>query len=506
MDKKYIQVLFYLLVFLHALPVLLLDHLISVDGPAHLYNANLIIRLLSAGNDSANIFFEFSNSWSPNWTAHILLVLLSKLFGAFAAEKWIWFLYLVLLPMSFKSLIQTISPKSNAAPFYVFPFIYAFPLFLGFYSFCLALPIVFYLLAFVLRDNKIKQKRLYLFFLLGLLYFSHVFAFFAFWIALFVHFFFSILTVYEDKFRVRQKVKILLYLSVPFFLLFIYFAVNAGISGIGGDVSFREKYIWLRELRVIQSLDYNFQLPFTKALFYILFFVPILLVSRKSSQFFERMPWLTLSFVFCILFFVFPNHAVSGGFISIRLFWLCILFYVIWLGSLNTQAYLSWILALIFSGISLLLLQNNFRKLKEQSDLVSELLEANLYISPASILLPINYSEDLMHTNISSYLALKNKVVLLDNYEASQKHFHLEWKKNRSPYESAGTFSTNKNPCLTLLNFEKTANVKVDYISVWNKPKALNDSCGEDLRKQLDAFFNKTMVSSGGHLVLYKRK
>src|SRR3569832_1056948 len=126
---------FYVILILYLIPVFLLDYFVTRDGPAHLYNSNLINHILFKHGGVSSFFFEFTPYVNANWTGHILLCILNLFLPAMLCEKIIFCIYIILLALGFRRFILTINPNNAAASWLIFPFIYTFPLNSGLYSF-----------------------------------------------------------------------------------------------------------------------------------------------------------------------------------------------------------------------------------------------------------------------------------------------------------------------------------------------------------------------------------
>ena len=69
---------FYLIVLLYLIPVLAFKFFPTVDGPAHLYNSNLIFELWTNTDGPISNYFQFNNTITPNWSGHFLLLSLES--------------------------------------------------------------------------------------------------------------------------------------------------------------------------------------------------------------------------------------------------------------------------------------------------------------------------------------------------------------------------------------------------------------------------------------------
>jgi hypothetical protein len=111
-----------------------------------------------------------------------------------------------------------------------------------------------------------------------------------------------------------------------------------------------------------------------------------------------------------------------------------------------------------------------------------------------------------MLNNISSYLAVEKDIVLLDNYEASQVHFPVGWKKGVNPLNLIGDFGTNHKPCLSFSAFKTQTGKPIDYILTLEEPAQPTDSCTKNVISQLSKNYDLIYSTPMKNGKLYKVK
>ena len=79
----------------------------SMDGPAHLYNSNLIKQLVLS-NHFIGDFFQINSFPVPNWTSHFILSFFGLFLPAWLSEKFLLILYVSGMAISFRLLIKTL--------------------------------------------------------------------------------------------------------------------------------------------------------------------------------------------------------------------------------------------------------------------------------------------------------------------------------------------------------------------------------------------------------------
>jgi len=115
----------------------------TLDGAAHLHNAQLIQSLLYEGSSALHQVYMFTPEVVPNWTGHFLLAGLNSFLPAFVAEKVFLLIYLIGLPCSFRFFIKKINSPNILLSYLIFPFCYTFLFLLGFYNFSLGILFLF---------------------------------------------------------------------------------------------------------------------------------------------------------------------------------------------------------------------------------------------------------------------------------------------------------------------------------------------------------------------------
>ncbi|MEO8588634.1 MAG: hypothetical protein ABI432_04635, partial [Flavobacteriales bacterium] len=160
--------LFYLMLALHAVPVLVFRWFPTLDGPGHLYNAR-IVRSLMAGDGAIGRFFEVNSFPEPNWLGHAIMAGVMTFAPAHIAEKTVMLLYVIGLPLAFRFALRHLG-SAGWATLLIFPFIYGFTFRVGFLNFSLALPLLLLSLGMGLGS----RARWPLALVLTILYFAHL--------------------------------------------------------------------------------------------------------------------------------------------------------------------------------------------------------------------------------------------------------------------------------------------------------------------------------------------
>ncbi|MBL7924125.1 MAG: hypothetical protein JNL88_08000 [Bacteroidia bacterium] len=503
------SLLFAMVLLLHLLPVLLLTPFVTLDGPAHLYNTRMLHTFWFGEPGVIASFFEFNNFPEPNWTGHVLLALFQCLAAPLLAEKLMIILILLLTAWSYRMLIFQIRPEAGWLSWLIFPFLYNFPLLLGFFNFALAMALLPAWIAWWMKHHReVKSLRtttgIALFFLL--LYFSHLVVFL---LAGMTAGLVSLLNREKNsELSLQKELGFLLLVSLPGLVMSFLFVFVFGTDGYRGEITrlpLKQLFDDLLNARMFIVYDYNTEKRLSLAFTVILLLLTVLGMRQGMKNKFRN--FLIMNMVISLaLVFLLPDSLASGGILSVRL--------VQWF-------FLSWCLALcclalpqkvmIAAGLlsalfSLSLMKVHWRVQKELNLSARQYLSSTEKISDNTVLLPLNYSGNWMHSNLVCYLGAVKNIVVLDNYEATQHHFPLVWKAGMDPEIHMGNHVSSNKPCVNIRRSETMTGIKVDYVSVWQKPSPATDSCTQDVLDQLQRLQYRKLLLKEGPLELFSGK
>ena len=493
-SKKRIEAIFFLILTLvNLLPILSGAYFPTLDGPAHLYNANVINELWSQNHSVFNDFYAFNQELVPNWTSHVLLAFLCKMMPAFMAEKVVLIGFLIAFPFAFRSLIKTIAPDNGYLSFLIFPFTYTYFFFLGFYNFSIALLLLLLILNYWIRQypkkNTIKQL-IVLSFGITLMYFSHIFVFAILLMSLGI---FIIAKGFQKLLLKEQSTKeiilfsfkkagVLLFSSAFPLLLFVQYFVDR--QSVGGEVYLNHQELMdgLTQMRSLITLNVEIESIQTKRI--TLGLTALIIVglffrfrSKKEYPAFEKTTsnillnrfklsdcWLILAAIMLFLYFVLPDSNADAGYVSPRIALLFFIFIVIWIAA---QKMPKWI-ALPIVFLILFVQYKRVLLFRESVNVLNpfavEYVKVSNLIQEKSIVLPINHTNNWLFGHFSNYLGMKKPVILLENYECDQSYFPLTWNKSKIPTPLLGTTKIDRFPKLDWKNPSDHQTIPVDYV------------------------------------------
>lgn len=497
---------------LHILPVLLVDYFVTHDGPAHVYNASLIVRVLFQ-EANASHFLMLNPELEPNWVGHFLMGIMNQFFSGNVSERILIIIYIISLPLTFRKFILVINPQAAWTSYLIFPFIHSFLLYMGFYNFCLGLAVLFFTLAYWFSPSaplNIK-KAVLLSFLLLILYFSHLFVLALFFLAAGISpllDFFSRNKTPPSAKKMFKQAGILLVICLPALALTLNFILkNYSEQTIGEGRPFSELAEWILISHPLITFKREGEILFAVVIASVTGFLLLNLVyavvRKQCSP--SGFRWMLFTLIIIIFYFLIPDNAATGGFISMRLLLIFYLFLFVCFSTVTIHAVVKKFSVLVFISISAYFLKYHYDVEKILSDEVKEYYSLTEEMNDNSMVLPLFYSDNWMHNNIAGYLGASRALFVLDNYEPYKPHFPLIWKPGKTPSEIIGNLGSH-SPCVDIDKFESEAKTSIDYITRWHYNLMFNDSCTMSINKKLATNFERIYTSPSGAAELFKRK
>lgn len=505
----------------------------TMDGPAHLYNSQIINSLIS-NEGIMDQFFQFNNDLVPNWSGHFLLAFFNFSFPAFIAEKILLSIYLIGLPYAFRILIKTVSPDNYLFSYLIFPFTYSFVFILGFYNFSLAIVLMLFSITFWIKnDPQIHtiKNRLILFSLLTATYFSHLVVF---GLTILTISFYLVFKEFSKSFdgeitiknfikhlkKIALKGLILFVSSIPALLLSIdYFIKRPTSNNVFTPMD--KIWEWVYSIQPIIAYNTPIELVYTSKLFYLLTLTFILAVifrivkilrskstniNRKTvaSSALPNDVWLLTAFVFLMLAFVLPDSNSSAGYVTVRLIFLFFVFLIVWLACQKFPTWYSF--AVVISFLYLNSKLNNYYKpvITELNMLAVQCENAAKYIPENSIVAVHSYHDNWLSNHFSNYLGVDKPMVILENYEGATDYFPVQWNLRTLPTLYINGEDLRTEPCFNWLREGKNKHKNVDFLFLFGDSTTDPKTC--DSVSFLSIIKNSTLIYSRNHCRLYKLK
>ena len=487
----------------------------SMDGPAHLYNSNLIKHLLLK-DDFIREFYQINTIPIPNWTSHFILSFSHLFFPGWLAEKFLLIFYVCGLAISFRLLIKSLKPGNLALSVFIFPFIYSYLFHLGFYNYSLSFIFFFLTLSFWLNNYKTNQLSMYLITgtLLLATYFSNILTFGFLGVTLgcvviYIELKSDSRDIKQMILRLVKQLGLLAVSALPsLILMFVFFqGITFPHSTQKNDIN--ELIQWIYDVRPLIIYLYQEEAVYTQLIFYVLlsvFFISLILSNKveikdKPLNLNQVILWFPVCLTL-VLYFVLPNDS-NAGMMSDRLGLLFFIYLIIIASSRNLPVKIMSIfyVIIIFLNFSLLIKYNTtLSNLDKDAVMISESAK---YIEKNKVVLPINLSDNWLETHFSNYLGVDKTVVILDNYEAEVGWFPIIWNSN-SPSILLGERNSLNGQTI---HENKNSNIKrqVDYIFLYGNISKREDNTWKELNEIIASEFKLEYESENKYIQLYKK-
>jgi hypothetical protein len=505
---------FHILVLLSVASLFLFKYVPSVDGPQHLYSANVIKQLVSS-TDLVQRFFEFNEVIVGYWIGHFLLTMFLLLLPAFLAEKMVIIIYIVGIAYSFRYLVYSFSPKSNIVVFLIFPFSYSLYFLAGYYNFSLATILVFVLIGYLLRmQNSISFRNfLFLTVLFLLLYFSHAFVFviglFIIGLYLFLDYLMFVNTNHGKKYL--QKFLFVLLSSLPAFILTLNYywhvrSINDDIIMLNSASDLFFNVLYMRPL-----IGFDLDVEIYPIIGYWLA-IMVLIISIISDLIHKKIQlklnsqitkWFIVLLVMFLSYYYFPNK-LSAGSLNNRVGLYMFFILVIWLSTFNYSKFVKLIFFIILISSFAFQRYTQIKSLKVLEKDIAAIEEVKDHIKPNSVLWPITYKSDIRHNHFLCYLGVDKSIINLGNPQAAGR-FPIMWKYQELPRLFVG----NKQVLVEGDQFDYnnfSDKYAIDYVAIFDYRLFSKNKESNRIISNLNELYELAKVSDSGACALFELK
>lgn len=447
--------LFWTMVIIGTLPLLFTKYYVTLDGPSHLYNGNIIKELLLGRYPEYGNLFAFNPLWVPNWMGHFLFGVLGLVFPDYLTEKIVILAYLILTPLFFRKICLHFSPENKFLSYLMIPFAHNHLLYLGFFNLCLGVTLFLATVAYVLKiQNQFKLKHtIGLALLLLLVYFSHIMMLM---ITIFVIFLLPLnllsMERKDNHFQVKNKylfwksIKTIALAIIPAVILLFNYIVKIDSLEEASRMDLKPLLSMIVDIRPLITLAYGYPWKIYNWVLFLFFIVLItgnIIITIKentgksSDGFTFNYPtprfswiWLLTSFVFTFLFLIVSN----ANLLSERLIFILYLFFILGIAILKYPRSLRILSLFVILVIQIAYVRMHMKRMKNFSNNVEKISEAKNWIEPGSLLLTFNYSDNWIDGHSTCYFGSSKPIIVLENYEANLTWFPLIWNMN-GPYQ-----------------------------------------------------------------------
>lgn len=423
---------------------------LSLDGPAHVYNALLIKQLLT-NNMAATSLFALNPFPVPNLLGHALLVVLTRFFSPVEAEKLVVIISMMLIPIGAWALGSSIQQKKGLlAALLTATLAFCSFTFLGFYNYLLSIGLALVAMGlFVRLWPKGGFSPFFWLNLMGLLVYSaHLFSlvllglFMGVWamVDLASNRNLSLKPILSQLLRVAGMLALPLLLSAIFLL----------IGKKGGDVAelnFSARWVSLWEGRLFYGLIPEQEKPWAQLLSMLMGvaggLTALSLFRRKGNDHTTTLPIAVavVAAVVLVLVFFAPTGLAAGGYVVER-FQLMALVTLAMLAAFALKGASARLLlaavaayfGLEANDVRLKYLESHFEHYHAQA------LQLAGQIEPNGTVVSLSLSDNWFEGHFTNLIAAYSPNVLMtNNYEADQGYFPVIWKGGKSPFLQTGS-------------------------------------------------------------------
>ena len=471
------------------------------DGPAHL-DAAATLLALSRGDPFFSTFFEAQWQLGTNQLYHGLLVLLGSFMPLLLAEKLLLSAYALAVPLSALFALRGLREANLLAIFLVFPVIYPFVFYLGFYNFCLGL--IFFLLTLGLYFRLIKAQTFWkrtlftaaLALSFALCYAAHIVSAANALLVLGVMIGVALLRKQEHA---PLTALLVAGAALPTAAFILTFFLQQPTSTPDGTTKFLSVPRLIAEFFVhVPNLPYKIYSPLViHSWLDALFTAPwhLLLVALAGLAAYRcvksrRAPQLELLAALTVILLVIvwtPNRLGEIGFLTDRFLPYGYVLLILWLGAVRFSPRI-WRVAAVAGALCAgalfvyriplhAMLNANLREFVSAEAVIEDnsavlpliLVKDDNAYPPTGFVLPnMRYSEVL---HAVGYMALSSSIVTLNDYQASKGYFPLRYKEETSPIEylsERGLEGLERPPfAFDLQAYQEETGAVVDYLLLW---------------------------------------
>jgi hypothetical protein len=486
----------------------------STDGPNHLYGAHILKVYARPEGALYRQFYTLNPRPTPNWLSHAALAGLMAAFPPPVAEKLLLSLYVLLLPLAGRAALRAVRPGAEALALLFFPFIYSWPLHMGFYNYCFSLAVMLFTLGWWLRRAGRPRLRHgpVLMLLLLLLYACHLVTLAMTLLALGVLAGWAALCdrQHYGRFagpaarRAGARLALLLLGALPVLVLMGFFLGERG--GEASDVA-APFQLYFDPRKIL----YLFDLATTLFTFRVneLLFDWLLTgglgaaaawalwrhARRRGRRWRLREGLLLVALIWLGAYLLAPPNIGKGTYLYHRLAVFPLFALILWLGAAAPARPVRLGLQTLGGALGLILILFYAQRHGEGQAELGEYLSVAPAIPARAVILPVCLSPHGMRpdgqpyslcsqpfAHLSGLLALQRGGIDLGDYEGRTEHFPTRFRSAVSPVRGEGR-DGRLDPTL----YEQTTGVRVDVVLVW-----------QDALHRLDAPENRALAERLG--------
>jgi hypothetical protein len=501
---------FYLFLLINLVPVLLSEFFLTVDGPSHVYNANIFNNLIFDRNSILNEYFAINSNINPNIFGHLILSFLLLIFPGVIAEKLLIIAFLIIFPIIFRRVIQLDKEDNVLISYFIFPFTYSYLFLFGFYNFVIGITLLLVFVYYWLRiiKSKISLKEAgFLTLLATLICLSHLFVY----VILLLYIFIYIIVAHiSDKISFRLQIKYNLIIQLPGLIIVGLFVIY-GIKNVFRIqyIEFLDTLLMFLEAAPAKAILLGKEAKFTR-------FIVVAIIIISLSYFYYRIkykiklklidyPWNWFVLIIFILSFILPDYlSDSIGLVSHRLQLILFIFLFILLAKVKMQPVVNILILflILYINLSLVLIYSN--TVIKNNPIVKDLQNVERIIEDNKVMVPVINSNNRFYQHISNYIGYDKDVVIMENYEASLGHFPVLWRHESVPNVMIGNLSIREIKSFSWVSNQANRPKYADYVLlISDESKNFIETDLDILEKELSNNYYIKYQAKNGYIKLY---
>jgi hypothetical protein len=527
------ELLFFALLVLYLVPLWSFRCFPSQDGPTHLENAVILRDYHRPDRPLLRQLYTLSDRLDPNWFGHLAVAGLLTVLPPLPAEKVLLTGYGLLLPLGLRYALAGVRPGAGWLAVLGFPFLHHSLYHMGFYNFCWSLALFAFVVGYYLRhhDRFGARPTLALGALALVLYFCHPVGLAAALLTVGVLALgWAVLDWRAGKGAgvvFREQLLGPAVAFTPGVVLGLAFVRRQGAGAVWRNTRLG---LWdsLRQLEVLVSYV-NLERLLAGVLFWGLAALTAgVLWWRWRARALARRDWLLAAAgLMFALYFAAPTQMSGGGFVEPRLALVAFLTLILWLG---VHPFGRLVRRLVQAGAALIalgLLALHTWAFAAFNAYLADYFTVEPHLRGNRTLLPLVFTHGLytgdapvdnakvgVFRHAAGYLAARDGVIDMENYEARSGRFPVDFRPEVDPFRQLNPAAVGPDlglqaepPAVDFLAYTARTGIPVDYVLLWNTRAAQRATpAGRAIFAQLAGRYELIYESPRRLLRLYRRK
>lgn len=487
--------LFLVLLLINLIPVVAFEYFPTLDGPAHLYNSQVIKHLILNDSQIINEFYQFNSFPVPNWITHALLIVFNTIFPAAIAEKCLLIIFLLGFPLVFRKLILSVNPNNALLSYIAFPLAYNHTFSMGFLSFNISLILMLIVLKMWLEFDETsfsgkKTAQLTLVFIV--FYFSHLFVFGLTLMCIGIHtIYLFVINVISDKKNFtlhlahfnNKAITLAISAFIPLVLSGLYLSADKGVSE--GNFEYKSfTYLIDRLIHFSPFILYSEKLegPYMTTIIILLFTLMVYsivsLIITKNNK--TALPtkksiyeWMIFTIFILVMYFIIPDVLSNAGFISVRLGVILFIIFSVWIAIQKFPFPIKLISCACILYCHIISLTFYYKSSEMMNKFTNSIMLASEHIKDDKIVYPILTFDNWLFRHFSNYMGTERPLIILENYECDQDHFPLVWNENFNSSKILSIETLSEDFKLSWVKNDNQLPTNIDYVFILGNFKNL---------------------------------